>query len=302
MAISDFETALPDNFDDDQLVETEPVPRLANERTQMTMALALRATFSQRLAAVRVLNNVSRGISYEETLHMDAQLRGAYKVLSQRLQSSSGQGVKTSLATVDLRNLDTILYRYLSAIHTPFFTAALHNAKYMYSRAVVVDCALKVWNSIDTKTSMKIAQFTGKQPLSNDADHLRRLATCASGFYTVAAMHSSILLAMELRAELKENDGVGPKVLRPDLVTVLARSQDWFLEVIQAGQTNTKGYLLMRIIAAEVDSLCQNIPQEELVTKLLKTANDVSEECKMILSAMVDRLAVAENEDASQIH
>ncbi|OAQ96880.1 hypothetical protein LLEC1_04350 [Akanthomyces lecanii] len=282
MSMSDFDTLPPGNFDDDQLLELDPVPRPPHECTQMTLALALRETCSQRLDALRFLNDVSSGGSYEETLRLDAELRASYKLLGQRLQSCRGQGAKASLTSIELRVLDIIMYRYLTALHVPYFVAAMQEAKYAYSRAVVVDCALKVWTSLAGSPSIRGAVSVSPPPPSFDAtDHLRRKVTRGMGFFTIAAMHSALLVVMELRAQLRESSGLGPKLLRPDLLAVLQQSQAWSLEVIRAGHTNVKGYLLLRIIAEHIDGMSRSLSQEALVENLLRAAMDVSETCDM---------------------
>ncbi|KAJ3497748.1 hypothetical protein NLG97_g1670 [Lecanicillium saksenae] len=292
ISMSDFDTQSPGNFDDEQLLELDPVPRPPNECTQMTVALALRETFSQRLDALRFLNDVSSGGSYEETLRLDAELRASFKVLGRRLQSCKGHGAKSSLTNSELRNLDIIMYRYLTAIHVPYFVAALQEAKYAYSRAVVVDCALKIWNSLGGTTSTRAAPAQTFEA----TDNLRRQVTRSMGFFMMAAMHSALLVVMELRAQLRESDALGPKLLRPDLLAVLEQSQEWSLEVVKAGHTNVKGYLLLRVIAVHIDSICRNLGREELVENLVGAAVEVADTCCGILTAMAEKLANQDSE------
>ncbi|OAA38462.1 Transcription factor [Beauveria brongniartii RCEF 3172] len=287
LSMSDFDTNAPGNFDDEQLLELDPVPRPAHECTQMTMALALRETFSQRLDALRFLNDVSSGGSYEETLRLDGELRASYKALGRRLQSCRGQGAKQALTSTELRVLDIIMYRYLTALHVPYFVAAMQDAKYAYSRVVVVDCALKIWTSLAGRTWM---HASCAQSVFEAADDLRRQVTRGMSFFMIAAMHSALLIVMELRAQLKESDGLGPKLLRPDLLAVLKQCQEWSLEVIKSGHTNIKGYLLMRIIAVQIDGISQNLSQEELVENLLCAATEVSETCGGLLTEMAEKL------------
>lgn len=141
----------------------------------MTMALALRETFSQRLDALRFLNDVSSGGSNEETMRLDAELRSSYKLLGRRLQSCRGQGAKASPTSIELRILDVIMDRYLTALHVPYFVAAMEEAKYAYSRAVVVDCALKVWTSLVDNTFTRGGMPAAHSALPFEAtDYLRR--------------------------------------------------------------------------------------------------------------------------------
>ncbi|KAM3487485.1 hypothetical protein MY3957_009225 [Beauveria namnaoensis] len=184
-SMSDFDTKTPGNFDNEQLLELDPVPRLAHECTQMTMALALRETFAQRLDALRFLNDVSSGGSYDETLR---------------------QGAKQALTSTELRVLDIIMYRYLTALHVPYSVAVMQDAKYAYSRVVVVDCALKIWTSLAGRTWMHASCAQSAFGAAND---LRRQVTRGMSYFMIAAMHSALLIVMELRAQLKESDGLG---------------------------------------------------------------------------------------------
>ncbi|KAM3521336.1 hypothetical protein MY4038_009078 [Beauveria bassiana] len=265
LSMSDFDTKTSGNFDNEQLLELDPVPRLAHECTQMTMALALRETFAQRLDALRFLNDVSSGGSYDETLRLDGELRASYKALGRRLQSCRGQGAKQALTSTELRVLDIIMYRYLTALHVPYFA---------YSRVVVVDCALKIWTSLAGRTWM---HASCAQSAFEAADDLRWQVTRGMSFFMIAAMHSALLIVMELRAQLKESGGLGPKLLRPDLLAVLEQCQEKSLELIKSGHTNMKGYLLMRIIAVQIDGISRNLSQEALVENLLGAATEVSE-------------------------
>ncbi|KAM3522270.1 hypothetical protein NHJ13051_005760, partial [Beauveria bassiana] len=248
LSTSDFDTKTPGNFDNEQLLELDPVPRPAHECTQMTMALALRETFAQRLDALRFLNDVSSGGSYDETLRLDGELRASYKVLGRRLQSCRGQGAKQALTNTELRVLDIIMYRYLTALH--------------------------IWTSLAGRTWM---HASCAQSAFEAADDLRRQVTRGISFFMIAAIHYALLIVMELRAQLKESDGLGPKLLRPDLLAVLEQCQEWSLEVIKSGHTNFKGYLLMRIIAVQIDGISRNLSQAALVENLLGAATEVSE-------------------------
>lgn len=300
LSMNDFDTEAPGNFDDEQLFEQEPVPKPPNEYTQMTVALALRDTFPQRLEVIKFVNDINSNGSYDETLRVDAQLRAAYKLVSRKLQSCADPSSTPSLTDANLRILDTIMYRYLSAIHVPYFMASMHETKYAYSRAVVIDCALKVWNSLGGSMSMSSAQTTVDGMAVDEVDYVKRQVTCAPGFYMIAAMHSAMLVIMELRAQLKESDGLGRKILRPDLVAVLKNSQEWSLDVIKAGHTNVKGYLLLRIIATQIDSLSRNLPQDTIVANLLATAIDVSETCNSILTEMAEKVTGGESKGSDQ--
>ncbi|KAJ2976322.1 hypothetical protein NQ176_g5023 [Zarea fungicola] len=181
------------------------------------------------------------------------------------------------------------MYRYLSALHVPYYVAAMKETKYAYSRTVVVDCSMKMWSLLGGNASTAAMQSLAQG--EEEGEHLlRRLVTTGAGFFMVSAICSALLLIMELRAQLKDSDGLGPRILRPDLLAVLRDSQEWALQVIKAGHTNVKGYLLLRIIAAQIDALSRNLSAEAQVAALIEAAIEVSNTCCSILTEMAERL------------
>lgn len=58
VSLDDFDTEPPGNFDDDQLVAEDPVPKQDGNFTQVSIAIALRKTFSVRLAVTKFLNDL----------------------------------------------------------------------------------------------------------------------------------------------------------------------------------------------------------------------------------------------------
>lgn len=59
ISMEDFTTEPPGNFDDEQLTDTESDVRPANTYTQTSVSIALRKTFTARLAVIKFLNDVA---------------------------------------------------------------------------------------------------------------------------------------------------------------------------------------------------------------------------------------------------
>jgi hypothetical protein len=82
-----------------------------------------------------------------------------------------------------------------------------------------------------------------------DRDDLARLIICSSRFYCTVAIQATLLLAVELKTQLQEEESLGPVPLQPDLLPILNDAKTWCLQCIEARETNIKGYLLMCVVA-----------------------------------------------------
>ncbi|KAF2656356.1 hypothetical protein K491DRAFT_704075 [Lophiostoma macrostomum CBS 122681] len=164
-ALSDYDTEMPGNYDDAQLSDssdtTEPHP--ASRFTQTSLAIALRETLPTRIAVAAFLNDLGPQVTYEEALRLDAEMRSAYKTLSQTIRtlsasasaststftSTSGSMLDVDLAsTFGVRVLDFVNRYYLLAIHIPWINSASRDPAYAYSRTVGVETSLKLWYAV----------------------------------------------------------------------------------------------------------------------------------------------------------
>ncbi|KAL7934336.1 hypothetical protein V8C35DRAFT_302313 [Trichoderma chlorosporum] len=284
ISLEEFDAEPPGNFEDDQLVDDDPKPEAAVGLTQMSVAIALRATFPARLAVVKCLNDLSSPGSHEERLRIDSQLRLAYKSLSQALQTSSS--IRGTISpSFEMRAVDFIMHRYLSAIHVPLFGLALNEATFAYSRKMVVENSLKLWRtafpSLSSITSRPLPQTRGP-----GRDDFARLTVCGSGFCRTAVVQAAFLIAVELRTQLREDEGLTRAPIRPDLLAVLEEAKICFWECIEVGETNIRTYLLISIVTAQVDGLIQGLGKHEMQELLLRTVENVAEKCLPILERM----------------
>ncbi|KAF7157474.1 hypothetical protein CNMCM5623_001735 [Aspergillus felis] len=283
LSVNDFDTAPPNNFDDEQLEAQDLVPRPAGDFTKVSVAVALRRTFPYRLAVVKFLNGLTSPGTYEETLRLDVDLREAYRKLAQTLRACTSSSEGPSQFEVQV--VDLLMHRYFCALHIPFFGQTRHGTAYVFSQKTVVESSLKLWRAACPSPSPITVSLTrDAAPLySND---LLRLVTCSSGFYPTLAIHAAFLIGMELCTQLQEEDGLCPAPLRPDLLSVLEDAKAWCLRVLKAGETNVKGYLLMSIVSARVEGLMRGLEEKEVTRLLVKAVENVGEQCFPILEEM----------------
>lgn len=282
LSLDDYDTLPPANFDDDQLLADDPVPQPADHFSQVSIAIALRKTFPQRLAVVRLLNDLASPVAYEKTLELDAELRSAYKSLTQTLLAFSRSHIDPSPSRFETRLVDFFMYRYFLCLHSPYMGAAFQDSVYAFTRKVVVESSLKIW-----RVACPPATESGDQKTSSEINELRRLIMCTSGFFPTGATHASLLIALELWTQLKDEGGLEPAPLRPDLLDVLRDSTDWCLQAIQAGETNVKGYLLMCMISTQIDGLTRCLKKTQIADLLFEAVGHVEARCLPILRTML---------------
>ncbi|KAG0652185.1 transcription factor lepE [Hyphodiscus hymeniophilus] len=288
ISLDDFDTECPGNFDDDQLTAEAPTPKREDEFTNISIARAARKAFPIRLEATNFLNNFKSQGTYEETLRLDTELRAAFKALSRSLNACNSK-TGPSPSNFERRVVDFIMHRYLSALHIPFFGPSLQETTYAYSRKVVVEASLKTWYAAYPLS------FTTADQQANDAtgskgNDLGRLVACGSGFSRDTAWQAAILIAIELRAQLQEEESLGGIPLRPDLLSVLDDAKTWCLQCIRAGEINVKGYLLICVLTAQIKGLRCGVEKEEIPRLIIKSAEESIEECLPILKGMMTGL------------
>ncbi|KAE8143657.1 hypothetical protein BDV38DRAFT_266844 [Aspergillus pseudotamarii] len=283
ISLDDFDTAPPDNYDDDQLVADAPVPKSEDTLTQVSIPIALRKTLPLRLAIVKFLNDLGSKSTYEETLRLDAEFRASYRALCRTLHKYNAGTGFTSQFTIQM--VDCLMLRYLVTLHIPFFAMAPHETAYAYARKVVVETSLKIWCTLNPSSSI-MAAHNRHATTSTDGNDLERFAICGTGYLRVLGMQTSLAIAAELSTQLQEEENLGPVFLRADLLSVVKESKEWLFRAIDAGETNIKGYLLVELIEARITGLRQGLARDQLVLLLLKAATDAEARCLRVLEEM----------------
>ncbi|RAO65362.1 uncharacterized protein BHQ10_001374 [Talaromyces amestolkiae] len=298
ISLNDFDTAPPGNFDDDQLIADDPIPKAEDQFTQVSIAIALRKTFPARLAVVKFLNDLPASGTYEETLQLDTQFRTVYKALNRTLQTFNRSSLPLQLSAsslrFEIRVVDLIMLRYLSSLHLPYFGPALHQAMYAFSRRVVVDSSLKIWRLIHPLPSHILSTTTTVAAAANlhhqESNPLARLSSFSSGFYPVLAIHAAVLITIELQTQLQQEESLGPVSVRPDLLSVLEEAKTWTRRAVETGETNIKGFLLMCVMTAHIKGLMNGDSENERAEALVKAAEYSIETCLPMLEEMAAEL------------
>jgi hypothetical protein len=310
MMLDEFDTAPPGNFDDDQLLATAsapdkpPEPRAEAQRSDTTIAIALRRTYAVRLAVAKHLNSIASAGTYEETLRLDGEIRAAYKAMYRALRSDERpaggvRGRASPTPAFATRMADFIMHRYIQALHLPYLNASLNHTAYAFSRKVAVEMSMSIWcNAYPCSTvasSAPSAPVSATGPAVDGAvgqmlsggDHLARLVTCSSGFLRTVASLASLVVAVELTGQLEEHQSLGPSPVRRDLLAVVDEAKVWSKWCLRAGETNVKGHLVYCMVSTWIDGLLQGRPQEEISAMVVACAEQESSE----LAAMFQETA-----------
>jgi hypothetical protein len=266
ISMEDFNTEMPGNYNDDQFTKPDARSHPEHVFTQTSCAIALRKTFRMRLAAVKFLNDVGTSGTYEETIRIDTALRASCKALRRSIQAYTTSAAELSFAA---DAIEFIMQRYVSSLHIPYFNPALHEAAYAFSRKAVLDTSLKIWN-------------LGFSRIASSETDIARLCRCGAGFFRGFTFHASSFLTVELRAQMQEEDGVP----RPDLLSIPEDAANLVLRCIEAGETGIKGYLLLRILIAQIDAIKRHVRPGEMQVLLGQAAEQAVEQCVPMLERM----------------
>lgn len=286
ISVEDFDTRPPENFDDEQLTIEDAVPKPENEYTHVSVAIALRKTVTTRLAITRFLNNFTANGSYEETLRLDTEFRETYKSLRSTFQAlNSAQGPRPS--QFEVRLVDIILHRYVCTLHMSFFTLALHETAYAYSRKIATDSSLKIWYAANLPSAITVNTVLDANGPPRE-DSLSRMIACGNGFLRSAILLAILVIAVDLREQIQE-DGLGLMPARRDLVAVVEGAKAWSLWCIEAGETNIKGHMFKCVMAAHIEGLMKGLSKVELAKSLIKALEDAQERGTAILEKRLEQ-------------
>ncbi|KAF5593218.1 uncharacterized protein FSUBG_9895 [Fusarium subglutinans] len=274
----EFDTEPPGNFDDDEIMTNGATPRPNSVFTQVSTARALRLTFATRLKVVKLLNDLKSGDSYQETLRLDAELKASYKEANRMLKDCKKS--QNSPTEFELTVGDFVMRRYLCALHFPYYGLSLQEPSYAFSRKMTVESAFRMWSAVAADSVIT----------SPDKQQFVRLVTCSSGFFRLSTWQSSIILVLELRSTVQEDDGLSLAPVRPDLFKVMEDSKSWNLRTIEAGETNIKGYLMLSILMAQIMGMMRHLSDTEIVEFILKAGEEAMQDALVVFESFLAQL------------
>lgn len=294
VALTDFDTRPPSNFDDDQLTETDnppPAPRPLSAFTQSTVQIALARSLPTRLGIAQYVNHFrTPSASYAESLRWSTELSTACRALSATLQPHyDPAGVLPKRLTVfQLRLAEQMVHRFFLALTFPWL--AQDNPAYFYARKLCVETALKL-----SRAATGGAGGAG--------DDFSRLATCAYGPFRSVPAFALLAICLELLWQVQEDqsfresmeidhappsEGAGGDAgsgaaPRQELVDAVRGSIAWSEQRIKAGDTNIKGRLFYAALLAQVNALERGGVEAEVEGQVMASVVEDLEHCWLLL-------------------
>ncbi|KAL5340200.1 hypothetical protein BJX70DRAFT_396974 [Aspergillus crustosus] len=285
ISLSDFDCEPPGNFDDEQLLTEDPVPKPDLEYTQSSTARVLRKTFPQRLAISKSLNDLGSYLAYADTIRLDADLRSSYRAICRILRdytSRPGPSPSSSPSIFETRIVDIIHHIYFCCLHMPFFERSLHEAAYAFSRKIIIESSVKMWCAIypPSPTMPTPARQDASVSVSaSEQDGLSRWVTCGFGSYRTCVVIATAFVAFELKAQLQDEDSLGPNPYRLDLFSLISDAKVQMWRMIEAGETNIKGFLLSCLVTAQIEGLMQGMEEGRMGAYLVQAAEEAQDKC-----------------------
>ncbi|KAI3319531.1 hypothetical protein HD806DRAFT_262489 [Xylariaceae sp. AK1471] len=286
------DTRAPADLDDMDLMEDdiEATTKEGDRFTDMTMALALRDSFRERLAIYQMLNATPFRGTYDDTILLHGRFMTAFKSLTTKLKRyTSSERQPTSFQR---RFVEVMTRRCLMSLHLPYLGPGLKDPAFAFSRKQVTEAAFKMYCLLFPSAALDstyplIPSGEELEILSTEGDDLARFAICAAGFWRLLAGQPAMMAILELQTMLQEDEGLGPSTLRPDILNILRHSLPYYISRIKAGETNIKGYLFTMALAGHVQALMEGRTGPELLEPILSAAIKTEKICFDLLKQQV---------------
>ncbi|KAL2262025.1 hypothetical protein VTK26DRAFT_2693 [Humicola hyalothermophila] len=313
LALSDFDTRPPSNYDDDQLSENgelQPMPpRPPSVFTQTTIQIALLRSYPLRLAITQYANHFNSSITYQETLKWNTELTNACRALSATFQPFYDPAgiLPKRLSLFQLRLAESMVHRFVLALNHPWLCLAHNNPAYYFARKMCVDTSLKLYRAIATGSP------AGDSGTASPTDDFMRLATCGYGALRSVLNLAVLTLCLELLWQVQEdrsfrqgmsidhptersgpsaetdlNSSVGMGVSSGaasvhELLEAVKYSIGWTERRIQSGETNIKGHLLYSAVLSQVQALQCGASDAEVERQVLNSVAEDLNRCWHLL-------------------
>lgn len=287
------DTRAPANLDDvDLMGDDEPTKDETGERfTDMSMVLALRDSFRERLAIYQMLNATPFRGTYDDTIRLHRRFAVALKTLTTKLKSFPPYGRQPT--SFQCRLLEVMTRRCSLSLHLPYLGPGLKDPAFSFSRKQVTESAVKMYHLCFPDASLNstgplTTSVDDLDVLTTEGDDMARFAICSAGFWRLLASQPAMIATLELQTNVQEDDSVGPPTLRPDLLNILRHSLPYYLSRIKAGETNVKGYLFTNALAGHVQATMNGLNGCQVLEPVLSAAMKTEKACFELLKQQLE--------------
>lgn len=293
------DTRPPADLNDTDLIgEDEPTDTEASGRfTDMTVVLALRGSFRDRLAIYQMLNAIPFRGTYDDTIRLHHRFTAAFRALKSKLKSYTSS--ERQPTPFQCRLVEAMARRCLMSLHLPYLGPGLKDPTYSFSRNQVTESAVRMYHllfpSINVRSDCPLVPNEDDiETLSTEGDDLSRFAVCAAGFWRLLASQPAMIILLELQTTMQDDESLGPPTVRPDLLNILRHSLPFYLSRIKAGETNVKGYLFTAALAGHVQALMDGLTGPGVIEPVLSAAIRTEKTCLDLLKQQYGSTEVAD--------
>ncbi|KAI1109612.1 hypothetical protein F5Y14DRAFT_22786 [Nemania sp. NC0429] len=281
---------------EDELTDAEASGRC----TDMSVALALRGSFRDRLAIYQMLNATPFRGTYVDTIRLHHRFTASFKTLKGKLKSySSSERQPTAF---QCRFVEALVRRCLLNLHLPYLGPGLKDPAFSFSRNQVTDSAVRMYHllfpdfNVGSERPLVPSGTDELETLSTEGDDMARYAICAAGYWRIIGSQPIMIVLLELLLTTQDDESLGPPTVRPDLLNILRHSLTYYLTRIKAGETNVKGYLFTVALAVHVQAQMDGLTGPDVIEPVVNAAMRTE---KLCLDLLKQQYESAETADAS---
>ncbi|KAI9163789.1 Transcriptional activator protein acu-15 [Paramyrothecium foliicola] len=304
LSISDYDTALPADLNDDELTD-EPdgqasAKKAREQPTGISVQLELLKSLQLRMNLLKQVNEFRTDSSYNETLRLNSELTKACRALSRNLNMFLQKDIANGSNRVTIFHtsmVEILAYRGFHALHQPVITRSFKDPKFYFSRKMCVESSLKI---VDLSNLSRLNQ-PGAVPGQTDTN---RLTVNASGLFRHIRMQAMIAISLELMHQNGEEShslGYLSATETSDLRASMEAATEWFFARLRSGETNIKGNCFIASCLGHAEALELGLGPEETDDMILQRTTECARVCFQYLKGVAENEGVPFQENGEEI-
>ena len=291
----DYDTPLPENFNDDDLCNDneEDAGNCSDTVTDSSLQILLAKSLRLRLRILRYLHSFHTKQTHEATLRMSDELRAEcrdlaafWRSLDQKESHTNKSAHRLEMTDFHRVMIDIHVRRFMVALHRPFMLDAAQNPQLFISRKLCVDSATII---LSYSKRLRLNQ-------SDEQDDLSLVCLAGRGIWIGPfSVESILILTMELATEIQADTAHGcagdaldelSRASRAPITGLLEAVKEKLYEMIKHGTTSLKRYLFLVAYLAQTRAMEQGTPLQPAMHDALVTA---MRQCIEAVRLIVDR-------------
>ncbi|KAJ9368044.1 transcriptional regulator family: Fungal Specific TF [Paecilomyces variotii] len=250
-----YDTQLPLNIDDDDLVNTPGIESAGKESAVLTQASfqrLLACSLPLRLKVVEIMNDLQKQPSYDEVLRLGNEMMSTYKNAAVTINQYRSLETNLWLSEFPHNLCDHYHRRLLLLLHRPFAAKAYEDPIYSHSAEICLENALSTISLLDDEI-------------------YHRLMVVGGGMFREILTDSALMIFLELTSRFESDNAIFSKSrnkarrepLLQDARKIVEHGKDRLLN----GETNVKILVYFSVAMAQIDAIAEGSPVRDAVNK-----------------------------------